>query len=287
MLDRMMSQLMGGGVSGVHEIMHGMTGIGHGAPQFGDQSQTMSFSSNGGGSGHVAQSYSYSSVVGPDGRPVIRETRHSAIHDGANREERYEHYDSEARKREAGLARAINDRSVTVRKVSRDEAPDDVETHTEMKNLDQAQLGAFDSDWERATAQNPLFRAIERVPLLPTSRQGRAPGAAPRPVLGYQGPTSGEARGAIAPQQAQGQIQGQGQGQGQGQSQAQTGNAPPTYHDSGRAPVPPSYGAYGSGARDSRIDGSSTAAQQHRPAANATRRSHDTTHSDSAAYWRG
>lgn len=132
------------------------------------------FSSSGGGGGGgsgnmVMQSYSYSSSVGPDGRPVVRETRHSAINDGHLREERYEHYDGRSGQREAGLARAIEDRSVAVRKISRDDAPDDAQTETHVENVAEDEIPIFDADWQRSTSQNPTFTEAHRVSTLPLS----------------------------------------------------------------------------------------------------------------------
>lgn len=157
MMEQMMGGMMGGGMFDMFGGHHG-----HGN-NTGSMSQ-MTFSSGGGPGQFVSQSYSYTQELGPDGRPVIRESQHHVVNDGRHKEERYEHYDGARGRREAGLARAIDDRSVAVRKVARDTDPDDVETHTAFNNLDERELGEFDQQWQQSTGQSHLFRHSSQLP---------------------------------------------------------------------------------------------------------------------------
>lgn len=164
-----MGGMMGGG------FMNMFGGMGGGMPGGAANMVQMSFSSGGGPGQFVSQSYSYTTQIGPDGRPVVKESQHHVIKDGHMKEERYEMYDGARGQREAGLARAIDDRSVAMRKVAHDDNPDDVETHTALNNLEEDQVAQFDQQWQQGTSQSAAFKAASKAHTQRSALEWRRP----------------------------------------------------------------------------------------------------------------
>lgn len=104
------------------------------------------------------QSYTYSSRLGEDGNPIIRESRHAVTGQGKFRQEEYELRDGD--RREHGTARAIGDRSVVQRSIMRSQdAPEESETN--FNNMGERDAAAFDAEWNSSSMRDSAACLLE------------------------------------------------------------------------------------------------------------------------------
>lgn len=129
-------------------------------------SQMMRTMSGMSGGGFVSQSYSRSQVVGPDGRPVVKEARRTKVMDADGRHEaRYEVHDEEEQEELCGMLRGTRERGVTVEK--KKDLVRGVETsNTEFRNMSEQQVPEFDREWEEATAGSEFWTSARANPYL-------------------------------------------------------------------------------------------------------------------------
>lgn len=141
-------------------------------------SQMQAFSFGGGGGGQMmSMSYSSTSQMGPDGRPVVTEVRHSAFADGkGHRQEQYELNDGARHIEQFGLARGIGDRHVAMHKTRHANSGEE-QTHTHFEGMDEAELDTFDDQWQRGTHGQEFWTHSQR--LLTGHATGRRQHAAP------------------------------------------------------------------------------------------------------------
>lgn len=104
---------------------------------------------------YASRSFSFSSRIGEDGKPIVRESRTTTVGAGDWREEHFSNVDHSTGHRESGTLRSLGDRSVITRSISN--GSKDSEISTESKGFKgDAGMRDFEHDWQEKAG--PLLR---------------------------------------------------------------------------------------------------------------------------------